>query len=56
MQMTTSAVVKVETVVNDILNSILVNLRLFSSCSTLCFFNIENWKDKANLIRKQGKA
>lgn len=48
--MITSAVVKVWTIVNEILNSILVNLRLFSSCSTLCSLTLRIGRTRPTLF------
>lgn len=58
--MITSAVVKVWTIVNEILNSILVNLRLFSSYSTLCSLTLRIGRTRptsfANRVRPENLA
>lgn len=58
--MITSVVVKVWTIVNEILNSILVNLRLFSSCSTLCSLTLRIGRTRptsfANRVRPENLA
>lgn len=58
--MITSAVVKALTIVNEILNSILVNLRLFSPCSTLCSLTLRIGRTRptsfANRVRPENLA
>lgn len=48
------------TIVNEILNSILVNLRLFSSCSTLCSLTLRIGRTRptsfANRVRPENSA